>query len=146
MRVYVGADHAGFEYKQRIVEHLIEEGYEVTDVGTDSPDSVDYPVYAAKVARAVRDGDAELGVLVCGTGIGMAIAANKVHGVRAAPVDNVEFARMARLHNDANVVAVPGRGFVSLETATQIVDAFLTTQFEGGRHQGRVDMMDELDV
>ena len=146
MRVYVGSDHAGFEFKQAIVPHLVAEGYDVVDVGTDSPGSVDYPDYAAKVARAVRDGEAELGVLVCGTGIGMAIAANKVHGVRAANVDNVEFARMARLHNNANVVAVPGRGFIDLATAEEIVDTFLTTEFEGGRHQRRVEKMDEIGI
>jgi len=146
MRVYVGSDHAGFEYKQAIVEHLIAGGYAVVDVGTDSMDSVDYPDYAAKVARAVRDGEAELGVLVCGTGIGMAIAANKVHGVRAANVDNVEFARLARLHNNANVVAVPGRGFIDLSTAEAIVDTFLTTEFEGGRHESRVAKMDSIGI
>ena len=146
MRVFVGSDHAGFAFKQPIVEHLVAEGYDVTDVGTDSEESVDYPDYAAKVARAVRDGEADLGVLVCGTGIGMAIAANKVHGVRAANVDNVEFARMARLHNNANVVAVPGRGFVDLETAEAIVDTFLTTDFEGGRHQRRVEKMDAIGI
>ena len=146
MRVYVGSDHAGFEYKQAIVEHLIAGGYDVTDVGTDSTDAVDYPDYAAKVARAVRDGQAELGVLVCGTGIGMAIAANKVHGVRAANVDSVEFARLARLHNNANVVAVPSRGFIDLPTAEAIVDTFLTTEFEGGRHERRVAKMDSIGI
>ena len=146
MRVYVGSDHAGFEFKQAIVEHLLAEGYDVVDVGTDSPESVDYPDYAAKVARAVRDGDAEMGVLVCGTGIGMAIAANKVHGVRAANVDRVEFAQLARQHNNANVVAVPGRGFIDLPTAEAIVDTFLTTAFEGGRHAGRVAKMDAIGI
>jgi len=146
MRVYVGSDHAGFDYKQAIVEHLLANGYDVVDIGTDSMDSVDYPDYAAKVARAVRDGEAELGVLVCGTGIGMAIAANKVHGVRAANVDNVEFARLARLHNNANVVAVPGRGFIDLTTAEAIVDTFLTTEFEGGRHSARVAKMDAIGI
>ena len=146
MRVYVGSDHAGFDYKQAIVEHLVEGGYDVVDVGTDSPDSVDYPDYAAKVARAVRDGDAEFGVLVCGTGIGMAIAANKVHGVRAANVTSVEFARLARQHNNANVVAVPGRGFLDLATAEAIVDTFLTTDFEGGRHERRVEKIDAIGI
>jgi len=146
MRIYAGSDHAGFEYKQAIVEHLTEGGYDVVDVGTHSTDSVDYPDYAVKVARAVRDGDARFGVLVCGSGIGMAIAANKVHGVRAANVDNVEFARLARLHNDANVVSVPGRSFVDLATAMAIVDTFLTTEFEGGRHEGRVAKMDLIDT
>ena len=140
MRIAIGSDHAGFEYKERLKAHLLEAGHDVVDMGTTSEDSVDYPDYALKVARTVRDGDAERGVLVCGTGIGMAIAANKVHGVRAAAITDPELARMARLHNDLNVVAVAGR-YTPYQIAAEVVDTFLDTAFEGGRHQRRVDKM-----
>lgn len=145
MRVYLGSDHAGFERKESLREHLVAEGHEVMDAGPCSEDSVDYPDFAAKVARAVAGDDTGgLGVLVCGTGIGMAIAANKVRGVRAANVTSTEFARLARRHNDANVVTVPGR-FLQLPEVEQIVDAFLTTPFEGGRHERRVEMISALE-
>lgn len=137
MRVHLGSDHAGFDQKQRILEHLIAQGHDVIDDGTFSDESVDYPDYALKVARAVAAGDAEFGVLVCGTGIGMAIAANKVHGARAANVTSVEFARLAREHNNANIVTVSGR-FVPLNVNCDIIDTFLSTEFAGGRHEGRV--------
>jgi ribose 5-phosphate isomerase B len=138
MRVAIASDHAGFEQKQQLKEHLIAEGHDVTDLGTDAEDSVDYPDFAISLGRAVASGDTEFGVLVCGTGIGMAMAANKVDGVRAANVVSEEFARLARQHNDANVVAVSGR-FIPADENKRIVDAFLDTAFEGGRHQGRVD-------
>ncbi|MBI5231525.1 MAG: ribose 5-phosphate isomerase B [Coriobacteriales bacterium] len=144
MRVFIGSDHAGFEQKEQLKQHLEGNGHDVVDVGTTSPDvSVDYPDYAEKVARAVASGDADRGVLVCGTGIGMAIAATKVDGVRAANVTDPEFAKLAREHNDANVVAVSGR-FVPLARNEAIVDTFLATAFEGGRHAGRVDKIDAL--
>ncbi|NTW29355.1 MAG: ribose 5-phosphate isomerase B [Coriobacteriia bacterium] len=139
MRVVIGSDHAGFDQKELIKAHLIAGGYEVADVGTDASDvSVDYPDFAIAVGTAVANGDADRGVLVCGTGIGMAIAANKVRGVRAANATVPEFARLAREHNDANVIAVSAR-FVSEATNAEIVDAFLGTDFAGGRHQQRVD-------
>ena len=139
MRVVIGSDHAGFEQKEHLKAHIREWGYDVDDVGTDSGDeSVDYPDLALAVGRAVGAGDADFGVLVCGTGIGMAIAANKVRGVRAASVTDPEFARLARQHNDANVVTVSGR-FVPAGTNETIVRTFLETAFEGGRHEGRVD-------
>lgn len=137
MRVALGSDHAGFEQKESLKAHLIAQGHEVTDLGTGSEESVDYPDYAMLVGREVAVGDADFGVLVCGTGIGMAIAANKIAGVRAANVTSPEFARLARQHNDANVVTVSGR-FVDPEVNERIVDEFLTTPFEGGRHAGRV--------
>lgn len=140
MRIAIGADHAGFAMKERLKAHLAEQGHEVTDLGADSEESVDYPDYALKVARAVRDGQSERGVLVCGTGIGMAIAANKVHGIRAAAITEPELARLARLHNDLNVIAVAGR-FTPFQVAAEIVDTFLGTEFEGGRHVRRVDKM-----
>lgn len=139
MRVALGSDHAGYEQKERIKAHLTEQGLEVDDLGTDSADeSVDYPDFAFRVGQAVAGGDADYGVLVCGTGVGMAMAANKIEGVRAANVTDPEFAGLARAHNDANVVAVSGR-FVPLEVNQRIVDAFLKTSFEGGRHERRVD-------
>ena len=113
-------------------------------MGADSEASVDYPVFAGEVARAVSHGDADMGVLVCGTGLGMAIAANKVAGVRAVQVGDPEFARLARRHNDANVVTLAGR-FIDAESAAAIVDAFLAEPFEGGRHAGRLEQIRELE-
>ena len=145
MRVVIGSDHAGFEQKGRIAAHLTETGREVIDVGTTSGDeSVDYPDLAARVARKVADGEADFGVLVCGTGVGMSIAANKVDGVRAANVTDPEFARLARAHNDANVVAVSGR-FIPPEVNEEIVDTFLETAFEGGRHARRVEKIAAME-
>lgn len=123
----------------RLKDYLAQQGIVVDDLGTFSAEeSVDYPDYAIAVGRAVAGGDADFGVLVCGTGVGMAIAANKIHGVRAANVTDPEFARLARQHNDANVVAVSGR-FVPVQVNQDILDAFLQTAFEGGRHQNRVE-------
>jgi len=145
MRIAIGSDHAGYEQKERLREHLASKGYEVDDLGTDSADaSVDYPDYALAVGRSVAAGDAEMGVLVCGTGLGMAIAANKVDGVRAVNVTDPEFARLAREHNNANVVAVSGR-FIPVQVNEQIVDAFLETAFEGGRHEMRVDKITKAE-
>lgn len=144
MRIAIGSDHAGLEQKQALKAHLALNGHEIVDLGTDSEDSVDYPDFARAVGQTVADGEAEFGVLVCGTGIGMAVAANKVEGVRAANVVTEEFARLARQHNDANVVTVSGR-FIPLEENERIVDAFLATAFEGGRHQGRVDKINDAE-
>lgn len=138
MRIHIGSDHAGFALKEAVRAHLAAEGHTVSDVGAFSEDSVDYPLIAEQVGRAVAGGQADLGVLVCGTGLGMAVAANKVRGVRAVQVNDVEFAQMSRRHNDANVVTLAGR-FTPRATALEIVDAFLGTDFEGGRHQRRVD-------
>ena len=144
MRVYVGADHAGYQLKEHVERFVTDMGHEVVDVGTDDEDSVDYPDYAREVARAVAGGDADVGVLVCGTGLGMAIAANKVPGVRAVQASDPEMARMARLHNDANVLTLPGR-YIGPEQAAEVVSAFLGTAFEGGRHQRRIDKIVELE-
>jgi ribose 5-phosphate isomerase B len=144
MRIHIGSDHAGFALKERVKEHLVAEGHDVTDVGTHSEDSVDYPAYAVQVGRAVAKGESELGVLVCGSGLGMEIAANKVHGVRAVQVIDPEFARMARLHNNANVITLAGR-YTDEATAFDIVDTFLTTPFEGGRHERRVEGISEIE-
>ncbi len=144
MRISIGSDHAGFEMKEKLEEHLRDAGHEVVDVGTHDEDSVDYPDLAAAVGRAVAGGEAERGVLVCGSGIGVAIAANKIDGIRAANVYDPEMARMSRLHNDANVVTMGGR-YLPEEVARDIVDTFLDTTFEGGRHQRRVDKITELE-
>lgn len=139
MRVAIGSDHAGYEQKERLKTHLVESGHDVVDLGTGSAEeSVDYPDFAIAVGRAVADGDVRFGVLVCGTGIGMAIAANKIDGVRAANITDPEFARLTRQHNDANVVALSGR-FVPVDVNATILDEFLGTEFEGGRHASRVD-------
>jgi len=138
MRIAIGSDHAGFEQKERLRAHLESKGHEVTDLGTaSSEESVDYPDYALAVANKVAKGEAEFGVLVCGTGLGMAITANKVDGVRAVNITDVEFAKLAREHNDANVIAVSGR-FTPVQINEQILDAFLGTAFAGGRHAGRL--------
>lgn len=145
MRIAIGSDHAGYDQKQRLKTHLEESGYEVEDLGTTSAEeSVDYPDFAEQVARAVAAGTADRGVLVCGTGIGMAMAANKVPGVRAANVTDPEFAKLAREHNDANVVAVSGR-FIPEDVNQTIIDVFLGTEFSGDRHQRRVDKISGLD-
>jgi ribose 5-phosphate isomerase B len=144
VRITIGADHAGFGLKEAVKAHLIESGHAITDAGTHSLESVDYPVIAAAVAGDVASGAAEFGVLVCGTGLGMAIAANKVSGVRAVQVNDAAFAEMARRHNDANVVTLAGRS-IDEATAFAIVDAFLATTFEGGRHQLRVDQISALE-
>lgn len=144
MIVSIAADHAGFEEKQRLVGYLAELGHEVIDRGPNSDDRVDYPDFAVLVASDVASGEAERGVLVCGTGIGMAVAANKVHGIRAANVTSPEFAALAREHNDANIVTVSGR-FVTDEVNRAIVKTFLETEFGGGRHAGRVEKIMALE-
>lgn len=144
MRVYLGSDHAGFELKQQVHALLADAGYEVIDVGPETGDPHDYPDMAALVADGVAGGEARFGVLVCGTGLGMAIAANKIRGVRAVQVSDPEMARMSRLHNDANVVTLPGR-HIGIEQAQEILDVFLSTEFEGGRHQRRVDKISALE-
>jgi ribose 5-phosphate isomerase B len=135
--VALGADHAGFPLKQDLKQWLVAQGHTVVDVGTHSVDSVDYPDFAAAVAQAVSSGEAARGVLVCGTGIGMAIAANKVPGIRAGVCGDVETARLSRQHNDLNVLALAGRG-TSRDHAITIVGAWLETSFEGGRHERRL--------
>jgi ribose 5-phosphate isomerase B len=138
MKIALGADHAGFELKEQIKRYLTEQGIAVDDHGTTSPQSVDYPDYAFFVAEQVAAGKAQFGVLVCGSGIGMSIAANKVRGIRAAHVTSEIEAQLSREHNDANVLALGGR-VLDEGTARKIVDRWLSTQFAGGRHQQRVD-------
>ena len=138
MKVVIGADHAGYEDKEKIKKQFDEMGIEYEDVGTNSTESVDYPVYAQKVAEKVANGEGELGILVCGSGNGMQIAANKIHGIRAALAWNEETARLARQHNNANVLSVPAR-MISFEEVSKVIKAFLEADFEGGRHARRVD-------
>lgn len=138
MRIAVACDHGGFVQKDAIVEHLKSLGHEVFDLGTNSEDSVDYPDFADRAARMVSRGEADRAVLICGTGIGISMTADKVPGVRATPVQTVKFAELARQHNNANAIGLSGR-FVSLEDNLKLVDTFLTTEFEGGRHAKRVE-------
>lgn len=140
----MGADHAGFAEKELIKATLDELGIEYKDLGTDSSESVDYPDYARKVGEAVAKGEFDKGLLLCGSGTGMAIAANKVPGIRAAVAWNEEIARLARQHNDANVLALPAR-FSSEEEMAKIVKAFFSTEFDGGRHGRRVEKITEAE-
>jgi len=145
MRIAIGSDHAGFDLKSALGKHLADIGHQVIDLGTDSPDvPVDYPDFGLAVGRAVAAGQAERGVCVCGTGIGIGIAANKVDGVRAALVHDVTTAGLARRHNDANVVCFGGR-ITGLAEAIDAVDTFFTTAYEGGRHQRRLDQISEYE-
>jgi len=144
MRIVVGADHGGYRLKEEIARFLASEGYEVEDVGTFDEESTDYPDYAVQVARAVVEGRADLGILVCGTGIGMSVAANKVKGVRAALATDGYMARMAREHNDANVLCLGGR-VLGVGSALEIVRAFLGARFAGGRHARRVGKIEAIE-
>ena len=143
MRIAIGSDHAGFTRKQELIEHLISTGHDVQDLGTFSKDSVDYPDIAVVVAQKVALHQVDRGVLICGSGIGVSIVANKTEGVRAANCVNEEMARLARQHNDANILTL-GERLVDKETALHMVDIFLTTDFEGGRHEQRVSKIHGL--
>ena len=145
MRVAIASDHGGFDQKGALADFMATElSCDVTDFGPETGDSVDYPDYAVKVAQAVSSGDADFGVLICGTGIGMAVAADKVSGVRASSITSPAFAELFRQHNNGNVVCLSGR-FVSVEDNEAIVKAFLTTDFEGGRHERRVAKIMAVD-
>lgn len=144
MRIAIASDHAGFTLKQALRDKLTAEGHEVNDFGTQSTESTDYPDYATLVAHEIADGRADRGVLVCSTGIGMSIAANKIEGVRAALVTNREAAQLTRQHNDANVIALGAR-YTGEEEAGGLVETFLNTEFEGGRHARRVAKIRQLE-
>ena len=144
MKVSLGADHAGVELKNQLKAWLTSRGVIVNDVGTNAADSVDYPDFAAAVAKDVASGAADRGVLVCGTGLGMAIAANKFHGIRAVPVVDEASARLGREHNDANVLTLVAR-LTAPEEAKELLRIFLETQYEGGRHQRRIDKITALE-
>jgi ribose 5-phosphate isomerase B len=144
MHIRIASDHAGLEMKRLVRDHLLEAGHEVDDLGPDSEESVDYPLFAEKVARGVARGDAQVGILVCGTGLGMAISANKVRGIRAVSAVEVYQAEFARKHNDANVLTLAGR-HTDPGKALEIVDTFLSTDFEGGRHERRVNEIRDIE-
>jgi len=144
MKIAVAADHVGFRLKQQVLEHLKSQGLEVEDCGPSNAESVDYPDFAAKVAAQVAARQADRGVLVCGTGIGMMLAANKVPGIRAVAANDTLSARMSREHNDANVLTLGAR-MIDAASMRQIVDAWLSTPFAGGRHQRRVEKIEALD-
>lgn len=143
MKIAMGCDHAGLELKNEIISHLRGLGHQVEDVGAFSGQSTDYPDWAALVAKAVASGQAERGVLICGSGIGMCITANRFKGVRAVLAPSVEYARLGRQHNDGNVLCL-GERLTTLDEALNITDTFMSTQFEGGRHQRRTQKIDTL--
>ncbi len=145
MKIAIGNDHAAVEMKKEIVEYLVEKGYEVENFGTDTSESIDYPVYGEKVARAVAEGRADYGIAICGTGVGISLAANKVKGIRCVVCSEPYSAKMGRAHNNANVLAFGAR-VIGAELAKMIVDTFLTTEFEGGRHQRRVDLIMKIEA
>jgi ribose 5-phosphate isomerase B len=145
MKIAIGADHAGFEEKEKLKKTLDALGVEYEDLGTNSTESVDYPDFGAKVGRAVSSGEFEQGIVVCGSGIGIAIAANKIDGVRAAQAWNEETARLAREHNDANVLSIGAR-VIPEEEIPKIVRAWFDAKFEGGRHAKRVEKITELET
>ncbi len=143
MKIAIGADHGGYPLKDAVIAHLTKNGYECVDFGTYSPERCDYPVYGEKAARAVANGECDLGVLICGTGIGISLAANRVKGIRAAVCSEPYSAQLTREHNNANIICFGAR-VVGEGMALMIVDAFLNAKFMGGRHAERVAMLDDI--
>ncbi len=141
--IAIGCDHAGFPFKDPIIAHLKEQGYEVKDFGTYSLDSVDYPDFVHPVAKSIEAGESQIGVLICGSGEGVCITANKHAGIRAALVWRDDITALSRQHNNANVICLPSR-FISLNDAIKFVDVFLATEFEGGRHERRVEKISQF--
>ena len=144
MKIAIGNDHAAVEMKEHIKKHLEAKGYTVVDYGTNTSESTAYAIYGKKVADAVASGECDYGVLICGTGIGISLAANKVKGIRAAVCSEPYSARLTRLHNNANIIAFGAR-VVGIGMAEMIVDEFFSTEFEGGRHQTRIDMITDIE-
>lgn len=144
MKIAIGNDHVAVEMKNHIKKYLEEKGHEIINFGTDSSERCDYPVYGKKVADAVASGECERGILICGTGIGISLAANKVKGIRAAVCSEAYSARLTRQHNNANIIAFGAR-VVGIATAEMIVDEFLNAEYEGGRHQNRIDMISAIE-
>ena len=144
-KITIGCDHAAYDMKLEVIRHLNERGIEVIDVGTNSSESCDFPVFAHAVCKNVQDGVTELGILICGTGIGMSMAANKHHGIRAAVCSDTFSARLTRQHNDANVLCFGAR-VVGIGLALDLVDNFIDADFEGGKHQRRIDMVNAVDA
>ncbi len=143
--IAIGSDHRGYKYKEKVKEYLRSHNYEVKDFGTDSVESVDYPDYAKKAADSVVSGESEMGVLICGTGIGVSIAANKIKGIRAANVTSEKMAEMSREHNNANIICFGG-DIVDIDTVIRCIDIFLKTEFGGGRHIQRVEKIKMLET
>ena len=143
-KIVLGADHGGYELKNVIKAHLESRGFEVSDVGTNSANSCDYPVFASRLCNKIQNGEAELGILVCGTGIGMSMAANKHHGIRAACCSDTFSARLTRLHNNANVLCLGAR-VLGAGLALDLVDAFVNAEFEGDRHIKRLSLIEDIE-
>lgn len=144
MKIGIGSDHGGFKLKTLVNDHLKKQGYEVIDLGPNTEEACDYPIYGEKVGLAVQAGKCDLGIAICGTGLGISMAVNKVSGIRGALCTNEFMAEMARAHNNANVLALGAR-VLGEGLALRIVDVFLASQFEGGRHQRRVDLIGEIE-
>jgi len=144
MKIAIGNDHTAVELKKHITKHLEAKGYTVVNLGADTDEPSDYPLFGEKIGKAVASGECDLGVAICGTGIGISIAANKIKGIRAAVCSEPYSARLTRQHNNANIIAFGAR-VVTTEMAEKIVDEFLNAEFEGGRHQRRVDMISEIE-
>lgn len=144
MKIAIASDHGGLDYKNKIKKHLITKGYDIIDEGTNSNESCDYPDYAKKVGSLVVSGQVERGILVCGTGIGMSIAANKIKGIRAALCSDTFSAHATREHNDSNILCL-GQRVIGESLALDIVDTWLNAEFQGGRHQNRIDKISELE-
>ena len=143
-KIILGADHGGFELKNHIKAHLVSRGFEVIDVGTNSSESCDYPIFASKLCKTIQNGEADLGILVCGTGIGMSMAANKHRGIRAACCSDTFSARLTRLHNNANVLCLGAR-VLGAGLALDLVDAFVDAEFEGDRHTRRLSLIEDIE-
>ena len=144
MKIAVGCDHGGFDHKNAIADHLKQRGFEVVDYGIYENKSVDYPDIASKLCKGILEGEADLGILVCGTGIGMSIVANKFKGIRAAACSEHFSAKYTRLHNNSNVLCLGGR-VIGIGTALELADLFVDTEFEGGRHQNRIDKIEKIE-
>ena len=144
MKVAIGNDHSAVDMKNQVVDYLLKKGFEVINLGTDSTESCDYPVYGEMVGRAVASGEADRGIVICGTGLGISLAANKVKGVRAALCSEPYTAKMSRLHNDANVLAFGAR-VIGIEMVKMIIDTWFDTEFEGGRHANRVKILMDIE-
>lgn len=145
MKIAIGSDHAGYDLRQVVIKHLESKGIEVIDLGTFTRDSTHYPIFGQKVGVCVASGEADLGIAICGTGVGMGISANKVKGIRAATVSDTYSARMSRAHNNANVLTFGAR-VIGPGLALEIVDTWLAQDFEGGRHQTRVDLIGKIET
>lgn len=145
MKIVLASDHGGFELKEAIKEHLLNKGYDLNDIGVDDTKSVDYPDYGKRAALMVANKEAEKGIIICGTGIGISIAANKVNGIRCALCTNEYMAKMSRMHNNANMLALGGR-VTGVGLALEMVDVWLSTEFEGGRHENRVNKIMDIEI